>query len=191
MAPTHIGIVQVSGKGRFNPPQSIDLSDFHVTALGGAFTGKACCQNMTSACKASWSISICAAGASVRSEAAAVRWRDLRSGAGGGKHQDAERHRRARRSGHRARPPGASRFRAGSTRITTVAPTRITLARSYVALPSTRLDLSGSLGRQIQVKLVSHNLKDFAAWRCRWPRRIAVELRGGVGHVYRRRSRAS
>ena len=27
MAPTHVGIVQVSGKGRVNPPQSIDLSD--------------------------------------------------------------------------------------------------------------------------------------------------------------------
>jgi translocation and assembly module TamB len=31
---------------------------------------------------------------------------------------------------------------------------------SYIAMPSTRLDFSGSLGRQIQVRLVSHNLSD-------------------------------
>ncbi len=34
------------------------------------------------------------------------------------------------------------------------------LARSYIALPSTRLDLSGTLGRLLQIHLVSHNLDD-------------------------------
>ena len=37
----------------------------------------------------------------------------------------------------------------------------IDLARSYIALPNTRLDLSGSLGREVQIRLVSHNLNDF------------------------------
>ena len=39
----------------------------------------------------------------------------------------------------------------------------IDLGRSYIALPSSRLDLSGSLGQRIQVRLVSHNLNDFLA----------------------------
>lgn len=37
----------------------------------------------------------------------------------------------------------------------------IDLGKSYVALPNTRLDLSGSVGRELQIKLVSHNLNDF------------------------------
>lgn len=37
----------------------------------------------------------------------------------------------------------------------------ISLADSYVALPNSRLDLSGSLDHQLNIKLVSHNLKDF------------------------------
>ncbi|MFN7998910.1 MAG: translocation/assembly module TamB domain-containing protein [Bryobacteraceae bacterium] len=36
----------------------------------------------------------------------------------------------------------------------------ITLARSYVAMPSTRVDLSGTLNHQIQVRAVTHNLAD-------------------------------
>ena len=38
----------------------------------------------------------------------------------------------------------------------------VSLGASYVALPHTRVDLSGQLGRQIDVKLVSHNFADFA-----------------------------
>ena len=34
------------------------------------------------------------------------------------------------------------------------------LGASYIALPSTRIDLSGSLGRRIQVRLVTHNPND-------------------------------
>ena len=34
------------------------------------------------------------------------------------------------------------------------------LGSSYISLPSTRIDLSGSLGRRIQVRVVSHNLND-------------------------------
>ncbi len=34
------------------------------------------------------------------------------------------------------------------------------LAKSYIALPATRLDLSGTLGQQLQIHLVSHNLDD-------------------------------
>ena len=34
------------------------------------------------------------------------------------------------------------------------------LGSSYIALPSTRIDLSGSIGRRIQVRLVSRNLND-------------------------------
>ena len=37
----------------------------------------------------------------------------------------------------------------------------IDVARSYIALPSSRLDLSGSIGHELQIKLVSHNLNDF------------------------------
>src|SRR5258708_33048079 len=37
----------------------------------------------------------------------------------------------------------------------------IEVAKSYVALPNTRLDLSGSDGRQLHLQLVSHNLNDF------------------------------
>jgi translocation and assembly module TamB len=37
----------------------------------------------------------------------------------------------------------------------------VTLGQSYLALPNTRVDLSGALGRQIQVRLVSRNLSDF------------------------------
>jgi translocation and assembly module TamB len=36
----------------------------------------------------------------------------------------------------------------------------LALGSSYIALPSTRIDLSGSLGRQIQVRLVTHNPSD-------------------------------
>src|SRR5205807_8681257 len=37
----------------------------------------------------------------------------------------------------------------------------VTLAPSYVALPHTRLDLAGSLGQQIQVRLVTRDMADF------------------------------
>ena len=37
----------------------------------------------------------------------------------------------------------------------------VTLARSFLQLPHTRIDLSGSLGRQIQVNVVSRDLADF------------------------------
>lgn len=37
----------------------------------------------------------------------------------------------------------------------------VTLARSYLSLPHTRLDLSGSLGQRIQVRAVSRDLADF------------------------------
>jgi translocation and assembly module TamB len=37
----------------------------------------------------------------------------------------------------------------------------VTLARSYLNLPHTRVDLSGSLGQQIQVRLVSRDFGDF------------------------------
>jgi len=37
----------------------------------------------------------------------------------------------------------------------------IDVAPSYIALPNTRLDLSGSISQQLQIKLVSHNLNDF------------------------------
>lgn len=37
----------------------------------------------------------------------------------------------------------------------------VVLGQSYLALPHSRIDLSGALGRQIDVRLVSHNLNDF------------------------------
>ena len=37
----------------------------------------------------------------------------------------------------------------------------VDLGRSYLALPHTRLDLSGSLGQAIQIQMVSRNLSDF------------------------------
>ncbi len=37
----------------------------------------------------------------------------------------------------------------------------IDLAQSFIALPNTRLDLSGAVGQQLQIHLVSHHLDDF------------------------------
>jgi len=37
----------------------------------------------------------------------------------------------------------------------------VTLGQSYLALPNSRIDLSGSLGRQIQVRMVTRNASDF------------------------------
>ena len=37
----------------------------------------------------------------------------------------------------------------------------IQISPSYIALPNTRLDLAGSLNRQIQVRLTTHNMADF------------------------------
>lgn len=38
----------------------------------------------------------------------------------------------------------------------------VTVDKSYLTLPHSRVDLTGSLGRQIQVRLVSHNFSDFS-----------------------------
>lgn len=54
----------------------------------------------------------------------------------------------------------------------------VTVARSYLALPHTRVDLSGSLGRQIQVKLVSSDLRDFQPLGT-----VPVVLKGGTATV--------
>jgi translocation and assembly module TamB len=59
----------------------------------------------------------------------------------------------------------------------------VTIARSYLALPSSRLDLSGALGRQLQIHLVSHNLNDFApamAMASSQPGAMPVALQGGA-----------
>src|SRR5260370_25733747 len=37
----------------------------------------------------------------------------------------------------------------------------VTLGPSYLALPHSRVDLSGSLGQQIQVRVVTRNMSDF------------------------------
>jgi len=37
----------------------------------------------------------------------------------------------------------------------------VNLARSFIALPNTRLDLAGSLGQQVQIRLVTRNTGDF------------------------------
>lgn len=51
----------------------------------------------------------------------------------------------------------------------------VTLGRSYVALPHTRVDLSGSLGQQLQVHLVSRSLDDLKPVAA-----ISVVLNGGT-----------
>jgi translocation and assembly module TamB len=57
----------------------------------------------------------------------------------------------------------------------------VTIARSYIALPATRLDLSGTLGRQLQIHLVSRNLNDFApAMASSQPGAMPVALQGGA-----------
>ena len=59
----------------------------------------------------------------------------------------------------------------------------VDVANSYVALPSSRLDLSGSLNRQLQVKLVSRNLNDFlpamAMGSKNPPARFPVQIKTG------------
>ncbi|PWU02641.1 MAG: hypothetical protein C5B51_20470 [Terriglobia bacterium] len=52
----------------------------------------------------------------------------------------------------------------------------VTLGQSYIALPNTRIDLAGSLGRQIQVRLVSRDLADFRPIAV-----IPVTFRNGAG----------
>ena len=53
----------------------------------------------------------------------------------------------------------------------------ISVADSYVALPNSRVDLSGALNQQLQVKLVSRNLSDFQPLS-KDP--LPIELRGGT-----------
>ncbi|MBZ5725498.1 MAG: translocation/assembly module TamB domain-containing protein [Acidobacteriia bacterium] len=54
----------------------------------------------------------------------------------------------------------------------------VALSRSYVALPNSRIDLSGTLGQRIDVRLVSRNLNDFRPVAA-----IPVVLNGGVATV--------
>jgi autotransporter translocation and assembly factor TamB len=54
----------------------------------------------------------------------------------------------------------------------------INLADSYVALPNTRLNLSGSLNRRLNLDLTSHNLSDLLA--AAGPNPPAIKLEGGV-----------
>lgn len=51
----------------------------------------------------------------------------------------------------------------------------VDLGRSSITLPHTRLDLSGSLGREIQVHLVSHDLRDLSPGGI-----LPVKLNGGA-----------
>jgi len=55
----------------------------------------------------------------------------------------------------------------------------ILLGQSYLQLPHTRVDLSGSLGQQIQARVVSHDLDDFKPVAGNLP----VTLNGGVATV--------
>jgi translocation and assembly module TamB len=54
----------------------------------------------------------------------------------------------------------------------------VTVGRSYLALPNSRVDMSGSLGQQIQVHLVSRNLDDLRPVAA-----IPVTLNGGAATV--------
>jgi translocation and assembly module TamB len=162
MAPQHLGIVQVSGKARINPPQSIDLPQLAVAALGGSFAGSASLAYMeqykVQGKLAHFDLHTVArpflakplpydgvisgavqAEGNTKKPVAVVARADLAIAPG------------------RQGIPVSGRINADyDGRADTV-----TLARSYLALPATRLDLSGSLGQQIQVRLVSHSLKDF------------------------------
>jgi len=63
----------------------------------------------------------------------------------------------------------------------------INVGQSYIALPNSRLDLSGSLNRRIDLNLVSHNLNDFlpaATFGAVKPQdSLPVTLRGGTADV--------
>ena len=63
----------------------------------------------------------------------------------------------------------------------------LALDNSYLALPHSRLDLTGILGRQLDIKLVSHNLNDFLpAVKMASPgapHALPVTLEGGVAQV--------
>ncbi len=60
----------------------------------------------------------------------------------------------------------------------------IDLGDSYIAMPSSRIDLSGSLNKRIDINLISHNLNDFlpaANFGSAKPRTsLPVSLRGGT-----------
>jgi translocation and assembly module TamB len=63
----------------------------------------------------------------------------------------------------------------------------VALDNSYLALPHSRLDLTGILGTQLEIKLVSHNLNDFLpAMKMASPntaRPLPVTLEGGVAQL--------
>jgi translocation and assembly module TamB len=161
MQPTHVGMVQANGRGRFNVPQSIQLSELRVVALGGSFNGEAALENdqfrvngklnhfdMQALARPFLKQRLGYDGiisgpvhaeGNTKNTSAVVARADLTIAPG------------------RRGIPVSGRINADyNGRADTV-----TLAKSYIALPATRLDLSGSLGRSIQVKLVSRNLKDF------------------------------
>ncbi len=54
----------------------------------------------------------------------------------------------------------------------------VTLSRSYLALPHSRIDFSGSLGQRLDIRLVSRNLDDFRPVAA-----IPVVLHGGVATI--------
>ncbi len=63
----------------------------------------------------------------------------------------------------------------------------VDLHRSYIALPNTRVDLAGSLNRQVDLNLVSHNLNDFlpaANFASTTPEKsLPVTLQGGTANI--------
>ncbi len=66
----------------------------------------------------------------------------------------------------------------------------VDLGHSYIAMPNSRIDLSGTLNRQIDVNLVSHNLNDFlpaANFSAAKPESsLPVTLQGGTANLQAR-----
>jgi len=139
-------------------PRLIQLSGLRVEALGGSVTGNASLEQMARF-RVNATVNHLGIQQAARAfSSQALPWDGVIAGpieARGDIHAPAEivvRTNLAIAPGHRGIPVSGRlnasyNGRAGN----------LDLASSYIALPSTRIDLSGSLGHQIQVRLVTHN----------------------------------
>lgn len=86
-------------------------------------------------------------------------------------------------AGNRRGAPVSGEISAGYSGATDT----VTLGRSYLALPNSRLDLAGVLGKRLDVKFVSHDLNDFLpAMRMASPGKnslMPVTLQGGIAQL--------
>jgi translocation and assembly module TamB len=161
LAASPLGLVTASGNARINPPESISVSGLRLDALGGEFAGDLTLQNM-----AQFRLNGKLSHFDIQAAARPLMTRPppydgVISGPVQAKGNTKIPRTLAARADLSIAPgrrgiPVSGRINADYDGNADT----VTLARSYLALPNTRADLSGALGRQIDVRLVSRNLKD-------------------------------